>query len=143
MLRNWLHAKLISGGTTALAGGGQVDGPGTTTSDSIFARLSRGEFVVKAAAVQAYGASLFHALNNMQLPGFAQGGIYDGGVGGYNDKFKDWAKGRGGDYATLNLTIDGKTFSGFKGPKSTVDDLSSFAIARQASAAGNNPSWMK
>ena len=125
----------LSGGTTALAGGGQVDGPGTTTSDSIFARLSRGEFVVKAAAVQAYGASLFHALNNMQLPGFASGGLVPSPV--------RMGSGSVPATSTLNLAIDGRSFNGLRGPKSTIDDLSSFAIARQASAAGDNPSWVK
>lgn len=122
--------------TPGLAGGGQVHGPGTTTSDSVLARLSRGEFVVKAAAVQNYGASLFHALNNMQLPGFATGGLVPSPVrlaGG----------GAAQATSTLNLSLDGRSFNGFRGPKSTVDELSSFAIARQTSAAGNNPSWMK
>lgn len=119
------------------AGGGKVKGPGSGTSDSIFARLSNGEFVVKAKAVQAYGAGLFHALNNMQLPGFAAGGLVASPV----------RMGGGGGIipasSTLNLSIDGRSFNGLRGPKSTIDDLSSFAIARQTSAAGSNPSWMK
>jgi hypothetical protein len=118
------------------ADGGLIRGPGSGTSDSILSRLSNGEFVVKAAAVQAYGAGLFHALNNMQMPGFAAGGLVPSPV-----------RMGGGAIApatsTLNLSIDGRSFNGLKGPKSTVDDLSSFAIARQTSAAGNNPSWMK
>jgi uncharacterized protein YoxC len=60
------------------AGGGFVRGPGTTTSDSILARLSRHEFVIKAAAVAKYGVSTFHALNNLRLPGFATGGPVTG-----------------------------------------------------------------
>lgn len=40
-------------GAPPFATGGYVSGPGTGTSDSIPARLSAGEFVVKAAAVQA------------------------------------------------------------------------------------------
>jgi transcriptional regulator with XRE-family HTH domain len=117
------------------ATGGAVDGPGTTTSDSIFARLSRGEFVIKAAAVQEYGAGLFHALNNMQMPGFASGGLVPSPV-----------RMGGGAIApatsTLNLSLDGRSFDGLKGPKSTIDDLSSFAVSRQTSAAGKNPSWV-
>jgi transcriptional regulator with XRE-family HTH domain len=127
---------VTQGGITGLAGGGQVHGPGTTTSDSVLARLSRGEFVVKAAAVQAYGTGLFHALNNMQLPGFATGGLVPAPV----------RLAGGGSVpatSTLNLSIDGRNFNGLRGPKSTVDELSSFAIARQTSAAGSNPSWMK
>ena len=54
-----------------LAGGGQVRGPGTTTSDSIPAMLSDREFVVKAAAVDHYGADFFHQANQMRL---AEGG---------------------------------------------------------------------
>lgn len=118
------------------ADGGLINGPGSTTSDSILARLSRGEFVVKAAAVEQYGAGLFHALNNMQMPGFASGGLVPAPV-----------RMGGGSVApatsTLNLSIDGRSFNGLKGPKSTIDDLSSFAVSRQSSAAGSNPSWVK
>jgi len=38
--------------------GGKVEGPGTETSDSIPARLSDGEFVVKASAVRGLGKQL-------------------------------------------------------------------------------------
>jgi len=38
------------------AGGGEVDGPGTGTSDSVPARLSDGEFVLTAKAVRGAGA---------------------------------------------------------------------------------------
>ncbi|MBZ9705388.1 hypothetical protein LB543_01420 [Mesorhizobium sp. ESP7-2] len=50
------------------AGGGDVVGAGTGTSDSILAWLSNGEFVNRAAAVAYYGRDIFHALNNMTLP---------------------------------------------------------------------------
>jgi hypothetical protein len=53
------------------ATGGQVRGPGSSTSDSIPARLSAGEFVVRSAAVNYYGARLFHSLN----AGYAGGGL--------------------------------------------------------------------
>jgi hypothetical protein len=118
-----------------LAGGGEVDGPGTTTSDSIFARLSRGEFVVKAQAVQNYGADLFHQLNNMAFPGFASGGLVPSPVrlaGGGNVS----------PTSVLNLTLDGNRFEGLRGPKDVVDSLASFAVSRQTTATGRNPSWM-
>ena len=51
--------------------GGFVSGPGTPTSDSIPARLSDGEYVIKAAAVAKYGRHVFDSLNTMR---FAQGG---------------------------------------------------------------------
>jgi hypothetical protein len=40
------------------AGGGYISGPGTETSDSIPARLSDGEFVVKASAVRGLGKAM-------------------------------------------------------------------------------------
>lgn len=57
-----------------LAAGGYVSGPGTTTSDSILSWLSNGEFVIRAAAVQHYGADFFRRLNAMVMPRFASGG---------------------------------------------------------------------
>ncbi len=53
------------------ASGGLVSGPGTGTSDSIAARLSNGEYVIKASAVQHYGVDFFNALNQMQTPSAA------------------------------------------------------------------------
>ncbi|MGM0939267.1 MAG: tape measure protein [Pseudomonadota bacterium] len=55
--------------------GGHVTGPGTKTSDSILTRLSDGEFVIKAAAVDKWGLSFLHAINQGVLPGFADGGL--------------------------------------------------------------------
>ncbi|WIB16668.1 phage tail tape measure protein [Curtobacterium sp. MCPF17_050] len=58
------------------AAGGPVYGPGTATSDSIDAKLSDGEFVVKAASVEKYGLSFMHAVNSgvYQAHRFAAGG---------------------------------------------------------------------
>ena len=61
--------------------GGNVTGKGTSTSDSIPAMLSNGEFVVKASAVREYGAGFLNAVNNgnfsklhMPIARFADGG---------------------------------------------------------------------
>lgn len=56
------------------AGGGRVSGPGTGTSDSILARLSNGEFVMRADAVSHYGPALLAQMNARRLPKFAEGG---------------------------------------------------------------------
>jgi hypothetical protein len=57
------------------AEGGLVQGPGTATSDSIPARLSTGEFVVRAAAVNAIGIDTLAMINRgMSRPAFAAGG---------------------------------------------------------------------
>lgn len=57
------------------ARGDMVRGPGTGTSDSILARLSNGEFVMRAAAVQHYGPNLLRQLNERRLPKYATGGL--------------------------------------------------------------------
>ncbi|NHR08036.1 phage tail tape measure protein [Chromobacterium haemolyticum] len=57
------------------AAGGHIRGPGTGTSDSILSWLSDGEFVLRSAAVSHYGVDLLHALNQMRLPKFSQGGL--------------------------------------------------------------------
>ena len=58
----------VSGFGSAFADGGSVRGPGTGTSDSIPARLSDGEFVVKASSVQKYGVDFMHAINQGIAP---------------------------------------------------------------------------
>lgn len=69
------------------AEGGRVEGPGTETSDSILARLSRGEFVINAAAVRKIGLHNLERINTgdiynlrIPMPKFATGG-YVGQVG--------------------------------------------------------------
>lgn len=46
------------------ADGGYISGPGTSTSDSIPARLSNGEFVIRAASVQRLGVDFLNDLND-------------------------------------------------------------------------------
>lgn len=77
-------------GNAQLAAGGPVRGPGTKTSDSVPAyvpgsprafRLSDGEFVQQAAAVDYYGAGFMHALNQRKVPKklLSYFGFYAGG----------------------------------------------------------------
>ncbi len=75
---------VIGGGTAAAGGGYLADGPGTETSDSIFARLSKHEYVVRAASVRRVGVHVLEYINALgQLPpvGFALGGLAGEGVG--------------------------------------------------------------
>lgn len=68
---------LYTGKRFRYAGGGLVSGPGTGTSDDVFAPwLSNGEFVIKAAAVKKYGEKFLQLLNAgvLQMPHFARGG---------------------------------------------------------------------
>jgi hypothetical protein len=63
--------------------GGEVDGPGTETSDSIPARLSDGEFVVNADAVKLPGVrEQLHQINQAGLERrYSRGGEVDGMAG--------------------------------------------------------------
>ncbi|MEX3556389.1 MAG: phage tail length tape measure family protein [Burkholderia gladioli] len=56
------------------AGGGPIAGLGTSTSDSIPAMLSNGEFVVNAASTKRY-RSLLESINSGHMAHFATGGI--------------------------------------------------------------------
>lgn len=73
--------KYSSQGVEGHATGGFIHGAGTSTSDSIPAMLSNGEFVVKASAVRKYGTGFLNAVNNgnftklhMPVARFADGG---------------------------------------------------------------------
>ena len=64
-------AKSATGGK-GHATGGTISGPGSSTSDSIPAMLSNGEYVINAGAVAHYGKGTFDALNARHL---AKGGV--------------------------------------------------------------------
>lgn len=55
----------LLGNVKKFASGGLVSGPGTSTSDSIPARLSAGEFVMNAAAVKRVGVDFLQSLNGL------------------------------------------------------------------------------
>lgn len=58
------------------AEGGKVEGPGTSTSDSIPARLSNGEFVIKASSAKLIGYDILDDMNETgQLP--SRGIVYN------------------------------------------------------------------
>lgn len=74
------------GGGGGFAGGGLIKGPGGPTADAVPARLSAGEFVVKASAVSAFGAHNLEAINrglqmpslknlSLAMPKYAEGGL--------------------------------------------------------------------
>jgi hypothetical protein len=76
-------SRAKGGPVPGYAGGGDVRGPGTSTSDSILAWLSNNEFVMRASSVQL-AARLFGRdflknlnagrINKLNLPGYAKGG---------------------------------------------------------------------
>lgn len=74
----------VGAGTTGnqapqLAGGGQIRGPGTGTSDSVLAWLSNGEYVLRAQAAKHYGLGFLNKINRLRLPRYAAGGLVQSG----------------------------------------------------------------
>lgn len=85
---------LLSGLLTPHAEGGLIRGPGGPKSDSIPARVSPGEYIVKADAVSAFGVANLEAINRglkipsleqLALPRFAEGGLVGNAGGGGGD----------------------------------------------------------
>lgn len=94
------------GSALGLADGGLVRGPGSATSDSIPARLSNGEYVIKAASVRQVGTRFLDALNGKTMPSsmragvpaFASGGLV-GQIGGRS------ARGSGNYSPTVSVPV--------------------------------------
>lgn len=120
------------------AGGGHIRGPGGPTSDTagLFA-LSDGEFVVRTAAVQKYGAPFFQALNNMALGGFAMGGLVPHSAAVNTTGASKQAS------SILNLTIGGEHFDGLQAPEHVASRLKTYAVSRQSTATSRMPTWMR
>lgn len=79
-----LETMSVSGGIGifGFASGGYISGPGTSTSDSIPAMLSNGEYVISADAVSRVGAPLLDAINQgRSIRHFASGGLVSGSGG--------------------------------------------------------------
>lgn len=128
-----------SDSTESHATGGHIRGKGTGTSDSIYARLSNGEFVVRAKAVAKYGVATFSALNRMSLPAFAAGGLVSRSVvvpglpvmAGNNSQ------------RPFNLTIGGEVFEGLLAPDAIANKLVRFATKKSQQSGGIKPTWLR
>ena len=121
-------------GFGGFASGGMVTGPGSGTSDSIMARLSNGEFVMRAAAVRNLGAGFLSNLNRFAgggmvmpsrgVPRFAEGGLVTAGAAG----------------APVHLHLGGHSFA-LSGSTGVVEALVVEARRQQVRSAGVKPSW--
>jgi hypothetical protein len=149
-------AGLQASGSGAASGGqfaqgGRVYGAGTSTSDSIPAWLSHGEFVIRAAAVKKYGSQLFHALNMMRLPrrflesmvgGFANGGMPSMKPLSVPLRMADGGQvGSSSSLAPVTLNIGAEQITGLLAPREVVDKLARFGTSQQVRSAGRKPSW--
>ncbi|RUW62125.1 hypothetical protein [Mesorhizobium sp. M7A.F.Ca.US.008.03.1.1] len=91
------------GGTQGFRSGGVVRGPGGPRTDSILARLSAGEFVIQARAVQRLGVDFLAALNSGVDPLRALRGFSVGGVVDNFNRSMSIPRFAGGGLATANL----------------------------------------
>ncbi|WP_454258615.1 phage tail protein [Pseudoxanthomonas mexicana] len=72
----------LLGNVKKFAAGGLVSGAGTATSDSIPARLSAGEYVVRAAAVRQVGVAFLDSINGLSVGPQFKGGALAFAAGG-------------------------------------------------------------
>ena len=138
-------ARSSSGSSGRFASGGPVWGAGTGTSDSIPARLSNGEFVLKARAVKKWGLDFLYALNGLRLPvmNFADGGFVNNMAASFSipRMAPSLAAGGGGSSTPMTLVIDGQSFTGLSGNTDAVAQLRRHAAMRAVSSAGRKPNW--
>ncbi|MDP2431259.1 MAG: tape measure protein [Pseudomonadota bacterium] len=106
----------------AKAAGGLITGPGTDTSDNILARLSPGEFVLRAAAVRRWGADKIAALNAGRMPAFAAGGLVTRAVASL-PRFADGGlASAGAGLQPINIILPGgKTLAALANPAEARD----------------------
>lgn len=139
------------GGAPTFAGGGGIRGPGTGTSDSVWARVSNGEYIIRAKAVAAgvrrYGAGFWNMLNRLDMRGTAQRFAAGGPVlsGAHMRPAVRMASGgrvsAQASRAAFDLVIDGRRYSGLSAPQSTAEELQREAIGRRLVAAGKPAGW--
>lgn len=137
------------------ATGGFITGPGTSTSDSILARLSRGEFVIKASSVKSLGLGFLEKLNaggsqffnqigtfSNIIPKFMSGGhvpfpipkFADGGLVSVPQATSGQSSGSR-DVVDVNLNFEGQQFS-LQGDRDIVSELTSALKAMQNQIIG-------
>lgn len=102
-LGGFIPQQHLAEGGSVFTGSGRVAGYDPTDSDKVSAKLTGGEFVVKREAVDSYGLSILHSINNMRYPkptGYATGGFVGGGS---NVSSPSMA-------TPINLNVGGKSF---------------------------------
>jgi hypothetical protein len=133
-----------SAGPGGFAMGGLIRGPGTGTSDSIFARVSNGEFIVPAAPASANLGLLRAISNGFNAPRFALGGLVDA-LSNIMPAGPSFASGGlvtagGGTTHVLNLTIGDQHFDGLIAPATVANKLAQYARQENLLSAGRRPS---
>jgi hypothetical protein len=150
------QAETSGSGGGGFAAGGRVSGPGTSTSDSIPAWLSHGEFVIRAAAVRRYGPRLFAALNALALPldvvpRFSLGGLAAGIEAGFAHAFQAPRMAMGGlaspaapAGAPLTLILpSGRQIAGtVSASRSAIAEIKAMAMREKTLSAGRRAGYV-
>lgn len=138
--------QIVFGTTGAITGatGGLVTGPGTSTSDSIPARLSANEFVMKAKAVKKFGSNFMHMINRGILPKFADGGLVPSSSG-FTPIPSAVVAGAGPNKALrpVNLTIPGIGTFPFFDESSSAEDLQRSLRRSNLNKSAKLPNWYR
>lgn len=134
---------LAGGGGSGFARGGPVWGAGTSTSDSIRALLSRGEFVQPTRAVNYYGRAFMESIRRLQFPRFSMGGLVErlGALMPPPLRLASGGLASGGGGTPVNLHIGSDIFNLLAPDKNTAERLTRYAISRQLHSAGRKPSF--
>lgn len=102
------------------ATGGYISGPGTSTSDSIPALLSNGEYVIRAAAVRKFGLQNLDWINKgLPIPRFADGGL----VGAVSNM----AVPRAEHVGSIDISLDGSAPVTLSGAPDALKELANAA----------------
>jgi hypothetical protein len=136
-------------GDVQFAGGGHVVGRGTETSDSIWARLSTNEWVMRAAAVRKYGHGVMAAINSLRLDPSIFGQLASAASESLVPAHGPQQFASGGAVMPqaspgrpFNLVIGGEVFENLMAPEKTAERLVRFAVNKQSRSAGKRPGWV-
>lgn len=131
------------------AAGGYIRGPGTGTSDSILARLSDREYVVRAAAVKHFGVGFFDQLNRLHTPQLAMGGLVDALSTSLMPRRRGFASGglvtaggsSGGTPVHLHFP-DGSSFGPMMADAKVAGAVIRYSRGKALLSAGRKPGWV-
>lgn len=127
-------SSLKFAGRLGFASGGYISGSGSSTSDSIPAMLSNGEYVINARAVSRVGAPLLDAINQgRSIRYFSSGGLVSSSGGGIVLK--------AGGMIQFNVSaLDASSFTDFL-RNGGGDTLKQFLLDNERDYTGNTGIW--
>jgi len=106
--------------------------------DTNLAWLTSGEFVMSTQAVRRYGVGVMNAINSLQAPRFAAGGLNM-----LTPRQSPVASPSLSGQRVLHLSIEGRSFTGLSIPEQTAQSLERFAVHSQIASTGRKQSWRR